>query len=461
MKLPWLIPVPVKKSTFVSLKKDGTPFNIEVDFGSIKNFDTSLKEQKNVIESDLQLNTRSSMTFRLGSGRSGFYRGHYLKGIGRTLLAGNWNDSDDRYHGTGLLNAGGAVREYLATAYLKSKGMEHSIVPCEQILFRKLNKKTARDFEKIFTYSLSKMVPLVLPLDRSLQAITVKPGNFCRITNLNWLIFRYLNPGKKNVLIEFLSILMIALSGNRSTGNETPQDIAFAFEKTALQALEKFLTFHQAGIHWGSYEDNFTLDGRFLDLETPTIYGGAMPGFSLDFHSLKTGVFEFRNVYGFEFMEYLEQFLRLISNLKARLDFLVSGKQLNEIEIEFAKELSRELQRMVLRQPLFSNPADRLTVLTERVSKLQNLEIKAAFKRNKIKIDPGIGIVFHDLKKLKKWKMPFPRAEIHEKTEVGFLDGYEFHSNHVLLTQKWASKLIELDQFKKVDQVTDYLKKNI
>jgi hypothetical protein len=454
--LPWLVPSPVKKSSFTSLKMQGGLFNIEVDLGLIRPFDASDRTLQNVIHSDLQLVSRPDGTLRMGSGRSGFYRGHYLKGVGRTLIAGNWNVPEDRYHGTGILNGGGAAREYLASLYMKSKNLEGSIIPCNHVLFRKMEKKTAKAFEQIFI-PMTRLKPPLMPLDQSLQAITVKTGEFSRLSNLNWFLYRTLNPSDENEITQFVIFMLYALTNRMPSGKETPEQIVKTIENTALTALEHFQNFHLAGVHWGSFEDNFTTEGRFLDLETPIFYGGPILGFSLFPDTLKTGNIEFRNVFGMEFMEYANQLSRFLVNFMSRLKILISGKQMSPTERQFTKELHFELDRMLKRQPLLSSKQDRITVILERMSNTHGLNVKSLFRKKKILIHPDQGLEFTNPTEIKKWNLSVARAEIHERATIGFISGIDPDTKTQSTAKKWNSILIDIDGKRKIDEIFELL----
>ena len=133
------MPVPVRRSDFVALRRRHDPLNVEVDLGAIEAFSTTARRlpPEDLLYCDLQAGP-DAHRLRLGSGRSGFYRGWYLKGIGRTPLAGNWNLPAERLHNSGALLASAAIRERVASLYLEAAGAGGSIVPCEGLLIRPL-----------------------------------------------------------------------------------------------------------------------------------------------------------------------------------------------------------------------------------------------------------------------------------------------------------------------------------
>ena len=114
--LPWYVPTPVRPSSFVSVYRRHDYCNVECDLGRIRAFDAVMSARHDpVAYADLQSNPDGQGRGRLGSGRAALFRGHYLKGIGRTALAGNWNSTADVDHHTGHLLASGGIREFLVS----------------------------------------------------------------------------------------------------------------------------------------------------------------------------------------------------------------------------------------------------------------------------------------------------------------------------------------------------------
>ena len=50
----------------------------------------------------------------------------YLKGMGRTSLAANWSDAEDRCHHSGHMLPSAAAREYLVSRALEGLGLRRS-----------------------------------------------------------------------------------------------------------------------------------------------------------------------------------------------------------------------------------------------------------------------------------------------------------------------------------------------
>ena len=136
-----------------------------------------------------------------GSGRSGVYRGWYLKGIGRTPLAANWHQGD-YLHNTGHLAASSAIRELAISEWLRALSLDDTIVPCEGLLLAPLAPELARFAELLYGRLLDAPLPAV---DRGFQAISVKRADFARASNFSSSTssgFSAHSPGLKGILPE-------------------------------------------------------------------------------------------------------------------------------------------------------------------------------------------------------------------------------------------------------------------
>src|SRR5262245_17622693 len=177
----WSVPVPVRASTFATMAPEHAPYNVEVDLAQIGPFGFGReKAESAVLFSDLQTNADGHINRRLGSGRSGFFMGKYLKGIGRTTLAANWM-GNDRYHSSGYLLPTGAARELLISAFLEAAGGSATINRCEGVLARELP-----DPDPGWLAELRGPSHPLCRVDLQLQAITVKQGGFARLSNFLW-----------------------------------------------------------------------------------------------------------------------------------------------------------------------------------------------------------------------------------------------------------------------------------
>ena len=229
---------------------------------------------------DLQINQGAHIFGRLGSGRSGTYRDWYLKGIGRTPLAANWH-LEDHLHNTGHQAASSAIREYVISQYLRQLGVEDSIVPCVGVLLAELQPALRRFQSLLYRDAPPEFLPAV---DQHLQAITVKRADFSRASNFAWLLHHltpfYINDGKTSlaILARLWTLGLSSETSPESVGAVDPAGMAALLQEALQRGCRNFRSWWQAGVWWGSFRNNFTLDGRFLDLETPNVSGGPLFG---------------------------------------------------------------------------------------------------------------------------------------------------------------------------------------
>lgn len=347
-KCPWNVPVPVKEANFVPLFEEHWHFNVQTDLSKIQAFghnDSAICKEE-LLLADLQTNFGRHALGRLGSGRSGFFRGAYLKGVGHTPLAANWNNKD-YLHNSGHLAASGAIREYVASEYLQSRGVGHSIVPCSGILVAPLHHSLKQYPSLLYGAEIaSNAVPRT---DLFLQALSVKGGFFVRASNILWLL-HHLTPGHlqhSHSLSRFVELYAYGLCASHESAvtechQLTPSHVAELQLGAIERAVDNFETWFIAGMWWWSFSNNFTLDGRFLDLETPSIAGGAILGFLMP----DSGAMAGSGVIGTEVFIYLAQmkvFLQEICRVLAELP-----EWFHPLEREFAAALAAELSAKVL-----------------------------------------------------------------------------------------------------------------
>jgi hypothetical protein len=347
---PWNVPVPLRKESFVPLFSEHAECNVSVDLSKIEAYGCrrEARAAETLLQSDLQTNLCSHITNRLGSGRSGFYRGWYLKGVGRTPLAANWN-SQDHLHNTGHLAASSAIREYVASVYLDELGCSDSIVSCVGLLLAEL-KPELRDFLEILYSNISgSALPQV---DHYVQAITVKEGQFARWSNFIWLL-HHLAPGGvdkgRTSLATFAELIVEALTpqdGAVPSHDELqPETIVDLLWETVMRACRNFRCWFSRGVWWGSFTNNLTIDGRFLDLELPTIMGGPFVGFLSTEGLMDEPAHESGSI-GTELFYYLAQTKIACAEMARVLSKLPLG--FDPIEREFAAELANEIYQKLL-----------------------------------------------------------------------------------------------------------------
>src|SRR5262249_32117381 len=151
----------------------------------------------------------------------------YLKGIGRTPLAANWSDPSDLYHNSGHQLPSAAAREYLVTCYLEARGLASAIHPCEGLLVRPVRPRIDRYVRATFRGHRRAQAPIAA-CDHTLQAISVKPGNFARASNFTWLL-GHVRPDA-DWLADFFARLDRYLEGDADTNSElaaiSPRSVA-------------------------------------------------------------------------------------------------------------------------------------------------------------------------------------------------------------------------------------------
>lgn len=384
---PWNMPVPVKSSTFQSLFPKHKEFNIEVNLSGISPFSYDLKPRKpkDLLYVDCQTNLDVNIDKRLGSGRSGFFLDKYVKGIGRTLLAANWNTDKDLYHSNGALLSSAAVREYLISCYVNSLGKGHLINPCEGILLRKIPYEKGNLPFNIFKGNLKRhgvKRHQFASIDCKFQAISIKQGNFCRFSNIVWWLNnypQYSQDEKESSLGHFFEVLYRSLSGfnDRSTKGIRAEDIAQSLGDTFEITIEFFMQTWASGIDWGSYHNNFTIDGRYLDLETPNVFPFPLFGiisntFGAKKIESKLTCTNFENFNCFRVLLYVKQARLFVHFLNKQLGFMATHGLCNDKERFFIQDFLESLNALLKNHPLTS-PEALYEIIFENV--IQTLEL--------------------------------------------------------------------------------------
>ena len=102
-----MFPVPVRESSFAAAAPRWRACNVEDALDLIGAFAFTKQKSGPVLWCDYQTQLDDNARGRLGSGRGGVYRYKYIKGVGRTLTAANWNDA-------------AALRELLITRFVRN-----------------------------------------------------------------------------------------------------------------------------------------------------------------------------------------------------------------------------------------------------------------------------------------------------------------------------------------------------
>jgi hypothetical protein len=342
---PWFVPVPVRRSDFVPLRAEHAELNVEVFLGGIGAFGaTTTTGPLDVLRCDLQDNPDTSVQGRLGSGRTGVYRGAYLKGVGRTVLACNWANAADVRHHTGALDASAATRELVVSTYLRAKGCGDSIVGCDGVLLKPLAPELRGHVGASGT---------------TLQALSVKSARFARFSNLVWLsnhLDFYRSGAGTTTLAQFVRIFLATL-GEERADLATPATLAAAFYRSARRGLASLRAFFRLGVSWPSLHNNFAVDGRFVDIDWPVILGKPLVGvvatrgphrrLELPHHDVQRGLFE--PLYYVLHMRMLAQFFAGRFHAIAATGYPVRAR-----EREFAREIARGFAGSPERRMLFS-----------------------------------------------------------------------------------------------------------
>jgi hypothetical protein len=349
---PWNCPVPIRKSSFLGLRPSDAKFNLETDLGRISSFHLARKplSEKELLFCDQQTNVIGNVPRRGGSGRSGFYQGRYLKGCGRTFLALNWND-EDRYHNTGHLLPSAAIREYVVTRYLAAKGGLHAIVPCEGLLLRPLSKEL-KNCPDLLLFGKASQSPRI---DAHFQAITHKPGTFARASNFVWFLDNAATLPRGDTEFNsysFLSLFARFLEVPGSLRKESellsPERIGELYAASLERTFAGFGDFYRHGVYWGSFYNNFTLDGRFLDLELAQMFGGPFLGAVSKIRKRRLSGYLPGSFTSGSFFAMGAQLRAMTGFMRNRIDFLIRNRYYSgAYEADYLKAFLRSLDREV------------------------------------------------------------------------------------------------------------------
>ncbi len=320
---PWNVPVPVKPGHFVPLRPDLAKFNVVTDLGAIGAFGArrATTPPDDLLYADFQTTPDYCVPGRLGAGRAGQYRGRYIKGVGRTQLAANWNERGDQLHATGHLAASCVVRELVVSWYMEAKGLADRINGCEGALLGPLDPALS-DHRAYISRSSDE----ALPCDRVLQGITVKGSSFARLSNFTWLMNNMDLFTSRDGLVHFLFLFMRYLDPNAplALSDITPTGIAAAFRAAVDRTIAHFRDFFRVGVVWRFPQNNVTMDGRFHDLDFPIFVGGPFLGHFVDAGVTRVSVPKTDpvRIFGLTVLAYLYQTRIFYKLLRARIALL-------------------------------------------------------------------------------------------------------------------------------------------
>jgi hypothetical protein len=336
---PWMFPAPVRRSRFVATGPQWSAFNIEVALDRIRPFALGKQTVQPALSFDYQTQIENNTVGRHGAGRAGVFRGYYVKGVGRTQAAANWNDLQDRYHGSGHLSVASALRERLISAALIGRGLGDAIVPCESVLVRCLR----RDERRAVALGQSSSQPSLTPADACLSALSVKRADFARASNFIWALNHFsMHPAQMgNLFLEFERYLNPP--NRRDDLGGEPAAIVRAMNSAFRRGLANFARYDRIGLFWMYTNNNFTLDGRFVDLETPMFFGAPFAGiFQQEY---KTPLpYRFLGFEGFAFVLYWRLFLNWF---QGKLRYLTSPGVLEMAALRsFLREIARQIRQV-------------------------------------------------------------------------------------------------------------------
>ena len=271
---PWSAPVPLAAADFEPLHEADRDWCVQTELAALAPFGVPGFDDGDIRIgfADFQLPARYPVARRLGSGRAVFHAGKYIKGVGRTQLAANWTDASDVLHSSGHMHPSGAIREYLVSRYLEARGLGRVIVPCEGLALRPLSPSFGGALR---AHAEHNGVPLA-PADTHMQALTFKPGGFARWSNFVWLATHGFGELDEVIRMGLALRHFADPEAELDPDSCTPAAIAAALDAAVERTRRNFAHFFEAGIYWGSFCNNATLDGRFLDLELPTFLAEPM-----------------------------------------------------------------------------------------------------------------------------------------------------------------------------------------
>jgi len=340
-----MVACPVIESRFVPQRSEHSIYNIQTDQAAIGAFGGMVErpDLRGLLYSDLQTQSGFHEYGRLGSGRTGCYRGAYLKGVGRTPLAMNWWRFGDRFHATGHLSASGGARELVVSRYFAAKGKEQLIVPCEGLLVAELEPelREARSWRRWKNEEC-------LPCDLALQTISVKRSNFARFSNTTWHL-NHLNVATDEH--DFINFFMLLMNGLLPTeeidpGTLVPSMVAKTLAAVIDKTIVNYREYFRLGINWLMPYNNFTMDGRFCDLDVPLFSGpgyiGALP--SRETWNQKARKvrapdhLDFGSIFGFNVIAYLHQMRIVVRSLVGGFEWLANADfHYSEVETGFMR----------------------------------------------------------------------------------------------------------------------------
>lgn len=328
-RCPWSVPVPLSPGRFVSLLPRHQSCNRTTEQHDRAAFAVpEALPPKSLGFADHRLDPRGGGPRLAGASRSVFHGAHYLRGVGRTPLAGNWADRRDAARATGHLPVSVALRELVASVYARARGLDGGAVACEGILVAPLERRLAEPLARVAARTDARPVAC----DRHLQAISVRPGNFARWTNLLWLAQR--TPATVEGILELawacehFAEVRDRLDHNRPRlADCSPTTIAEALGRAVARGFAALEARLRAGIFDAG---ELTVDGRVLDRGRATILGEPLIG-RLEFRrsaSARTPA-----TFGAALVEHADRVADFLACLDDRLAYLERRAEIPQVAI--------------------------------------------------------------------------------------------------------------------------------
>lgn len=435
---------PLRSSPFVPLHDVHAEFAVETAMdGSADILDEPLY-------SDYQTNPEMCVLGRLGSGRAGLYRGRYLKGVGRTRLAANWATPEDVFHHSGHQATSGATREYLVSVYMRAKGYAHLINPCEGILVRPAAPILRDYLLPQLSAAMAANPPPYFNSDLALQAITLKPEGVTRFSNFVWLSLNLDLIGSGFGVEEFLRLWVQELGGAPEDSIDASVAARLYFDKLE-STLVNLHVFWRSGVLWGSLHNNFSIDGRYVDLEGPALVGRPVAGFvlagrhdeiQLPHSQMISGVLE---AYGFAlYSQMLTWFFKSRFEAIAQLP----GNRSADLAAAFSQALAAEdAQRRLFECESLSARVHewiaREIPLTERISSQLTTVLQRTYRLHFSGIQESQSLALVPVGELAAGPFSEP-ATLHQFDFLPALDGSA--SEEAELVNRWIRRLDELEE---------------
>ncbi len=214
--------------------------------------------------------------------------------------------------------------------YFIAKGKRHLLHPCEGLLIGEL-APALRDARSWRRWKPEEC----LPCDLTLQAITVKGPRVARFSNITWHLNHLSVAGGERDLFRFFVLLMNGLEPHDpvDVGALVPSAIARVLANTIDRTIQNFREYFRLGVNWLMPYNNFTMDGRFCDLDVPLFSGPGYVGAALSRESWRVGSstarapdhVDFGSIFGLNVIPFLHQMRVFLRCLHAGLGALLGA----------------------------------------------------------------------------------------------------------------------------------------